>query len=1231
MRNSRLLGWFGRAWFRRGERQQQGQRGQGIVAAGTPSDDAGNAPAEEGAAQPTEGSAPQTTSAVESVQPGTSVTDLTAMPATPERTLATVSELIAQEQRTKRESKHEISREREFRRLVEEQARRAVSDATGAYRPDIWREGIDLLKQMPIGVIPYSLGFGGSGSGSGVLLGAQWTQIGPAPLRVNTLAGLAPYAGRVLDIAIDPSGASDQTMYVASIGGIWKSTDGGATWVSKTDRLPWTQMGAVAIDPNDPSTIYAGAAYYPPGPSLFRSIDGGATWYPVGGAAMLGQFCPRIVVTSSGVVLVGTFFNGLYRSIDGGMTFGNNSPTYNNNAAILSGSIWDLHRDTQTGSTVYACVDGQGIFVSTDNGATFPTNLFSSPDAPMSGTYNCVTMAQSTQPNGKTFYASVAASPTSYAALYKSTNSGSNWSIAPGASSAAAASGQFGFNQTVGVDPQDPKHVYIGFEELWLSTDGGSSFNLASAGKVHVDHHAISFSPSSHWAGKPTRLYVGTDGGCATSSDAGANWTNLNEGVATLMVHGMDIGRRSPTNDQYSYCVTQDNGTCVRRPGMTGMDWAFADGGDAWAIAVDPADPLNVFSDVNLYYERTGDSGMTWNGGSGLPSAVGLKAVDPNNGSVVYVVGGTYSPQLYQSVDGGASFTLIHTFPAAIGCIGTVLADSNALWVGLAGGTVWKSDNVLSGATSTWTSFSSGLPSHGVSSIAVDPLDPSRVVLGVAGLSGIPAPNRSQHVYLTQNGGTTWVDASGTDGGPVLTNLPDRSVLSVALDPGSSNGLFGLGSSGSLLVAVGLQGSILSTPDGLSWTARMSDAFNTLADVTWTGSQFVAVGLGGTILTSPDGISWATRKAGPSWEALQGVASSGAIVVATSASQPQVFTSPDGVTSWTPHTGVAPHALLDIVWGGGLFVAVGYGGTIITSPDGLSWTTRTSPTTENLVTIVWSGSQYVVGGLQGALLTSPDGVTWTQRTSPTTNEINAIAWSGTSFVGVINTGEVIRSTDGITWTIQSSATSNRLLDIIWHNGMFVAVGDSGTIIVSPNGSTWTDHSFGSTPFALIAATDTTVFSSIDAGATWSVLGVGLPGSPCTALALDWMRTPSLLRVGTNGRSVFELTPIVGAHVAVLSNLAFGPISVGSSATQVAQVFNVGSVPLMVSSFTRVSGSTAFTLASPVPPLTLAPGTEADFMLVFQPTASGNATAVFQLASNDASTPTISVPMSGTGA
>jgi hypothetical protein len=282
------------------------------------------------------------------------------------------------------------------------------------------------------------------------------------------------------------------------------------------------------------------------------------------------------------------------------------------------------------------------------------------------------------------------------------------------------------------------------------------------------------------------------------------------------------------------------------------------------------------------------------------------------------------------------------------------------------------------------------------------------------------------------------------------------------------------------------------------------------------------------------------------------------------------------------------------------------------------------------VAVIWTGSLFVVGGLNGTILTSPDGITWTARVSLTTNEIKGLAFPGSRLVGVINTGEVVTSTDGITWAIQPSATSSRLIGVTWMGSMFVAVGDLGTIVTSPDGLTWTDHSVGEAPFALIAGNDVAVSLSIDSGATWQVLGVGLPTTMCMTLALDWTRTPSLLRVGTNGRSVFELTTAPTARVAVISNLAFGPVKKGTSLTLAAKVFNVGSAPLTVNSFSRTSGSTSFTSIGTILPMTIAPGAEADFSLSFQPNSAGDARALFQLTSTDPVTPNVSVPMSGTG-
>src|SRR5690242_1691539 len=109
-------------------------------------------------------------------------------------------------------------------------------DAAGNARPELWRIGIDELNT--INTAPAMV----------------WRDAGPNPL--NNLAGaqvfqgFAPVGGEVTDIAIDPAGGADTKMYAATNnGGIWKTSDGGVTWVPTSDAMPSLSLGAVAIDP----------------------------------------------------------------------------------------------------------------------------------------------------------------------------------------------------------------------------------------------------------------------------------------------------------------------------------------------------------------------------------------------------------------------------------------------------------------------------------------------------------------------------------------------------------------------------------------------------------------------------------------------------------------------------------------------------------------------------------------------------------------------------------------------------------------------------------------------------------------------------------------------------------------------------------------------------------------------------------------------------------------------
>jgi hypothetical protein len=149
-----------------------------------------------------------------------------------------------------------------------------------------------------------------------------------------------------------------------------------------------------------------------------------------------------------------------------------------------------------------------------------------------------------------------------------------------------------------------------------------------------------------------------------------------------------------------------------------------------------------------------------------------------------------------------------------------------------------------------------------------------------------------------------------------------------------------------------------------------------------------------------------------------------------------------------------------VVWSGSQFVAVGDGGTILTSSDGATWSRQSSGTTKTLEGIAWSGTQYAVVGDSGTVLTSPDGTAWTMHSLNVDNLFYGIAWSGSAFVAVGFTGNILTSPDGITWTPRVSGTQDVLQGVTWSGSQFVAVGRAGAILTSPDGVTWTSRGNG---------------------------------------------------------------------------------------------------------------------------------------------------------------------------
>ncbi len=230
-------------------------------------------------------------------------------------------------------------------------------------------------------------------------------------------------------------------------------------------------------------------------------------------------------------------------------------------------------------------------------------------------------------------------------------------------------------------------------------------------------------------------------------------------------------------------------------------------------------------------------------------------------------------------------------------------------------------------------------------------------------------------------------------------------------------------------------GFIETSSDGLHWTS-LPDVHVYLYDVLFDGTQFIAVGEKGTLLTSPDGVSWAPASV-PSLEDLTAINMVGSLRIAGGASH---FLSSDGV-SWR-EAEPTTRALNGVARGNSLFVAVGANGTIQTSPDGVTWTKRNSGTAEDLNQVRFLEGRFMAVGQAGGVLLSADGEQWELRSSGRDIRLSDVASNGELFAVSGEQGGAT-SPDGLTWTPVS-------YEIPW-GPQGLAVGASRWVGIHPHG------------------------------------------------------------------------------------------------------------------------------------------------------------------------------------
>ncbi len=433
-------------------------------------------------------------------------------------------------------------------------------------------------------------------------------------LSEKTLSGLelrsigpALMSGRIADIALHPQ--DDSTWYVGvGSGGVWKTSNAGTTWTPVFDGEKSYSIGALAVDPSDPDTVWVGTGeavdgrHVGYGDGVYRSRDGGASWENLGLAA--SEHIARIIVhpQDSDTVFVaakGPLWSaggdrGLFKTSDGGKTWRNvlsAGPYTGVNDVVMHPERPDvLFASThQRMRTVAALINGgpeTAIWKSTDGGETWRRLEQGLPDEDMGR----VGLAISPQ-NPDVVYATIELAHRK-GGFYRSADGGERWEKRNDYLSGGTGPHYY---QEIVADPHHFDTVYQMDVRMHVTHDGGRTFEVVPHQYKHSDNHALVFSPSD-----PDWMLAGCDGGLYETFDRAQTWKY----VANLPV--TQFYKVAVDYDTPFYNVvggTQDNATQAgpsRTDSINGIrnaDWFITVFGDGHQPAVDPTNPDIIYSE----------------------------------------------------------------------------------------------------------------------------------------------------------------------------------------------------------------------------------------------------------------------------------------------------------------------------------------------------------------------------------------------------------------------------------------------------------------------------------------------------------------------------------------------------------------------------------------------------------------------------------------------------------
>ena len=636
-------------------------------------------------------------------------------------------------------------------------------------------------------------------------------------------------------------------MWTAGVaGGIWKSSDGGASWQPKGDLLVNIAVNSLIQDPIQDNVLYAGTgegffnADSVRGQGIFKSTDYGETWSQLAATDNSNFFYVQKLAATRHKTkqrIYAATRTGVFRSTDAGASW-----TKVLDATAVNGcfdlAIQYYQEDKQNhvfascGSfaqaTVHRALDvevGQVWEPVLSQQHMGRTSLAISPSNP------AVVYALAS------YYNVAVVDPNDYGlrAVYRSTAHGAagTWETRVdyttpnkidrvqltnpvyafladcGYGSANQNFHQGWYDNQIGVDPKNPDIVWTAGIDLMRSDDGGATWGLASywwfdrtdPNYAHADNHAITFHPKYNGASN-RQLFVGSDGGIHRTLDARAHvgrtldevcgitqpdqvrWGALNNGYeVTQFYHGTVY-----PDGQTFMGGTQDNGT-LRGTNAAGLNWHTVSGGDGGYVAV-ATDDTNI-----IYSEFTGKTlQRSLNGGATFAAIHG--GVTEAAGNFLFIhpyamdptnpqrlwYGGAFA---WRSNNRGTSWTRVsNSFAARISAWAVAPSDANRVYVGVQNLGTTTSGRVFTTNAATTLAAPVTWPSAQPRQgyVSSVAVDPVNPLVAYATYSTYNTATQQGHVFKTVDGGVSWARIDLT--------LPDMPVHSVVPHPTQANTLY---------------------------------------------------------------------------------------------------------------------------------------------------------------------------------------------------------------------------------------------------------------------------------------------------------------------------------------------------------------------------------------------------------------------------------------------------------